>query len=309
MTQPDLPLVSVCIPTYNRAERLRRAVAKLLACDYPNLEIVISDNGSSDHTQQVGTELAQASPQVRYFRHPVNQGPTRNFEFARAQATGKYFLWHGDDDYLGPDTISRCVRELEADPSLVLASGLAAYHRGDHMVTRLGNVIQPGGSMRLLRVLKYLFQVDENSIFCGAYRREAVAACTFPNFLAGDWAWVAEVLAEGRARVLPEVHVYREEGDGNTSRSLENIVRVHGLPAWHARFPWLAMPLNLANYLAFGSARYRGRWLPTRAALWLAVFSTCLLKQLLLRASGMVPLAGSLYRMLRGPRGAQPPRR
>lgn len=295
----ELPLVSVCIPTYNRAERLRRAVTRLLGGDYPALEIIISDNGSSDHTEQVAAELRRDCTRLRYFRQPGNLGPTKNFEFARSQARGRYFLWLGDDDYLAGDFIGLCVQQLERDPSLALAAGVAAYHGGDQVVTRFGNVIDAGSRHSLVRVLKYLFLVEDNSIFCGVYRREAVAHCTLPNFLAGDWAWLAEVLREGRARILPLAYAFREESESNTSRSLEKIVAVLGLPAWHARHPWIAIPLNLANHLAFASATSRGKPFAAKAAWWLAVFATVFSRQVLIRVGPRIPFARWLRRFVR----------
>lgn len=305
MTSTTLPLVSVCIPSYNRAERLRRAVEKLLAGTYPNLEIIISDNASTDHTPEVCAALRAASPRVRVFRHAENHGMTRNFEFARSQATGKYFLWHGDDDYISPDYIALCVAELERDPALVLASGLAAYHRGDEVVVRHGNVIDADGRWPWLRALRYLFTVEENSIFCAAYRREALAHCRLPNFLAGDWAWLAEVLAEGPGRVLPQALVHREESD-NTSRSVRANVAAVGGPPWQARHPWLAIPLNVANYLGFQASRARAHALPVRLARWMGVFTVLLVKRVLLAVGPHIPLAGRAYRRVFGSR-AQPP--
>lgn len=305
MSAAEVPLVSVCIPTYRRADLLRRAVIELLACDYPNLEIVISDNGSPDHTRDVAAALCSASSRVRYFRHPHNMGPTKNFEFARAQARGKYFLWHGDDDRIAPDFITQCVRELERDPGLTLAAGLGAYHAGDGVITRYGNAIQGQSSSPLLRVLKYLLLVDENSIFCGVYRREAVAQCAMPNMLAGDWGWVAEVLSVGRAKVLPQTHAYREQGGENTSHSLERIVAVHGLPKWHARHPRIAMPLNLATYLGFRSALAQRRPWPGRLALWLAVFALCITRESLLAIVSKLPFRAALRRLVDRQRKAE----
>lgn len=299
-TDAAMPLVSVCIPTYNRAARLRRAVEKLLAGSYPNLEIIVSDNASPDATEQVCAELCRASPRVRYFRQPKNRGPTKNFEFARAQARGKYFLWHGDDDYLAADFITLCVRELERDPALVLVSGLGAYHEGDENTTRFGNVIQPGSRVPLLRLLKYVFLVDENSIFAGVYRREWVAPWPLPNMLAGDWAWLAAALLHGPAKVLPHTHVFREEGPHHLSRSLANIVKQAGLPSWHARYSWLAIPLNVANYVAFQPAAVRNASLPVRLGRWLAVFGVGFTKQVMLRAGPKIPFAGRIYRAVRG---------
>jgi glycosyltransferase involved in cell wall biosynthesis len=243
------PLVSVCIPTYNRARKLQRAVDALLASSYKNLEIIISDNASSDDTENICAALAQSDRRVRYFRHSENQGPTANFEYARSQATGKYFLWHGDDDHLDPNYIGACINELENDQSLVLVSGVAAYHRGDGNITGYGKVIQPSTDSPMLRVIKYIWMVTENSIFCGAYRRAAVEECTMPNCLAGDWIWVVEVLLKGKAKVLPTIYVHRDYGE-STSSSLGRIVSTIGAPSWQGKFPALAISTNVAKYLS-----------------------------------------------------------
>jgi glycosyltransferase involved in cell wall biosynthesis len=303
MNPAELPLVSVCIPSYNRADRLRRAVEALLAGNYPHLEIIISDNASTDHTQRVAEELVRRDGRIRYFRQPENRGMTANFEFARAQATGKYFLWHGDDDYLAPDYISLCVQELERDSSLALAGGLAAYHSGDGVVQRFGNVIRADGRVPIARVLRYLLSVQENCIFCSAYRRERLAACSLPNVLAGDWAWMSQVLLEGRSRVLPQAIVYREAGD-SSSANLERIVRMFGVPAWHARHGWLSIPMNVANHVA-GSAQ-PSRSLLARALLWPVLFFPLAIKRGAVELAVAMPFAGRLYRRLFSRRAAQP---
>ena len=243
------PLVSVCLPTFNRALRMKRAVGALLQCNYRNIEIIISDNGSCDETQVVGEALARESSRIRYFRHPENMGPGPNFYFARQQVRGKYFLWHGDDDYLDPDYIRVCVEALEQDASLVLVSGIAAYHHlGDTKIDHFGNTIQSTSRFSLLRVLKYLWLVEENSIFCGVYRVASVQQFFMPNKLAGDWMWMASVLIQGPALVIPSVHVHRDFGD-STSVNLGRIVAVQRLPEWHAKFPWVAIVIYFSRYL------------------------------------------------------------
>jgi glycosyltransferase involved in cell wall biosynthesis len=281
--QPD-PLVSVCIPTYNRARKLQRAVDALLASSYKNLEIIISDNASSDDTEIICAALAQSDCRVRYFRHPENQGPTANFEYARSLATGKYFLWHGDDDYLDPNYIGTCVAELENDPSLVLASGVAAYHQGDSNISRYGNIIQPNSESPMLRVIKYLWLVADNSIFCGAYRRTSVEECAMPNCLAGDWIWIAEVLLKGKAKMLPTIHVYRQYGD-NTSSTHRRIVSTIGAPPWHGKHPALAVSINSARNISFLSFKYKSSICEKKYSIYLMIFILVYLKH---KASGVL---------------------
>lgn len=272
-------LVSVCIPTFNRAQRMKRAVEALLDCDYRNLEILVSDNGSRDETQSVGEALALAHDRVRYFRHAENMGPVANFEFVRGQARGKYFLWHGDDDYLGPDYIRACVEMLERDSSLVLVSGLAAYHYlGGEEITHYGNVIQPRSASPLMRIVTYLWRVDENSIFCGVYRVDRVKQGSMPNRLAGDWMWMTDVLLQGPALVIPSVYVHRDYGD-STSLNVTRIVEVQGLPAWHARAPWTAVVIHFMHHL-WRSLR-RSRVAPSRAVVFCGVVASVLMARAL----------------------------
>jgi glycosyltransferase involved in cell wall biosynthesis len=276
--QPD-PLVSVCIPTYNRAKKLQRAIDALLASSYKNLEIIISDNASSDDTESICIALAKSDGRIKYFRHHENQGPTANFEYARSQATGKYFLWHGDDDYLDPAYISACVAELENDPFLVLASGVAAYHQGDSDISGYGNIIQPNSESPMLRVLKYLWLVADNSIFCGAYRRTSVEECRMPNCLAGDWIWMAEVLLKGKAKVLPTIYVYRDYGD-NTSSSLRRIATTIKAPPYHARFPRMAVSLNLARHLSAFIVNFKPLLTRNKHFIFFGFFNLVLFKQI-----------------------------
>lgn len=242
---PIEPLVSVCIPTYNRAQKLQRAVDALFSSTYKNLEIIISDNASSDDTENVCLTLEKLDSRIKYYRHPENRGPTTNFEFARSRATGKYFLWHGDDDYLDPEYINICVTELEKDSSLVLASGLAAYIKGNGMIVRYGKFFSVLERTPIRRTLKYLMQVTENSIFCGAYRRIDTLDCCMPDCLSGDWIWMCEVLTKGKAKMLKKTNVYREYEE-STSSSYKNIARTIGAPIWNLYFPEIAMGRNVS---------------------------------------------------------------
>ena len=298
-TGHDEPLVSICIPTYNRHIKLARAVQKLATGRYKNLEIIISDNASTDDTQRVCSSLCAFDTRVKYFRHAENLGPTKNFEFARAQAKGKYFLWHGDDDYLDSDYIEKCVAELERDRFLVLASGIAVYHSRDKRFTRDGNVIQPDSESPLFRVVKYLWLVGDNSIFYGVYRVDRVGDCKMPNCFAGDYAWVADVLLRGKAKVVPAVHIHRDFDEDSTSASIALMVSVIGAPNWNVKFPWVAICKNVADHLIFQSNEYRGKPLAMRICSYLTIYGVLsargLIQNILIFGT-KIPFAKKIYR-------------
>ena len=118
-----LPLVSVGVPVYNGADDLPYAVESLLAQSYSNLEIIISDNASTDRTQQIALELAARDRRVRYHRLERNIGAWGNFDQLRNVATGEYFMWNGVDDIRPPNAIKLLVQALMKNPRAVMAHG------------------------------------------------------------------------------------------------------------------------------------------------------------------------------------------
>src|SRR5262245_59916256 len=118
-----LPLVSIGVPVYNGEDDLPHAVESLLAQSYSNLEIIISDNASTDRTQQIALELAARDRRVRYHRLDRNIGATGNFDRVRDLATGEYFMWTGAD-YIRPrDSIKLLLEALMRNPRAVMAHG------------------------------------------------------------------------------------------------------------------------------------------------------------------------------------------
>jgi glycosyltransferase involved in cell wall biosynthesis len=103
------PLVTIAIPTYNRADSyLPQALRCALDQTYQNLEIIVSDNASTDRTKTLATSIAD--PRIRYIRHETNIGPTNNINSCIERAKGKYLLILHDDDEIDPDFIEACIK-------------------------------------------------------------------------------------------------------------------------------------------------------------------------------------------------------
>jgi len=102
------PLVTIAVPTYNRAAfSLPQALRCALAQTYRDLEILVSDNCSTDDTE--GVVRSFSDPRIRYVRHPENMGANNNFNYCIREARGEYFLLFHDDDLIDPDLIETCV--------------------------------------------------------------------------------------------------------------------------------------------------------------------------------------------------------
>ena len=111
----ELPLVCICIPTYNAAITIRETLASILAQTYANLVIHVSDNASTDGTLSVIESMTDS--RVTIHRHVENVGGEGNFNRCIQLAEGKYTaIYHADDVY-EPNIVASQVEFLEAHPN------------------------------------------------------------------------------------------------------------------------------------------------------------------------------------------------
>ena len=115
------PRVSIGVPVYNGEKYLAAALDSILAQTFTDFEVIVSDNASTDRTEQICREYAARDNRIRYVRQPKNRGMTWNFSHTVDLARGEYFRWHAHDDSCAPTLLDRCVEALDANPEAVLA--------------------------------------------------------------------------------------------------------------------------------------------------------------------------------------------
>jgi glycosyltransferase involved in cell wall biosynthesis len=112
MEHSTYPLVTIAIPTYNRADSyLREALQSAINQTYQNVEIIVSDNYSADDTEGVVKSFGDS--RIRYFRQTKNIAANDNFNFCLKQAKGSYFLLLHDDDMIDTDFIETCIKAAD----------------------------------------------------------------------------------------------------------------------------------------------------------------------------------------------------
>jgi glycosyltransferase involved in cell wall biosynthesis/ubiquinone/menaquinone biosynthesis C-methylase UbiE len=119
VVEKDLPLASICITTYNRAELIQECVESVLRQTYPNLEIVVVDDGSSDDTRRVLEGYGSA---IRVVYNERNQGIafSKNRALTTSSRDARYVGVLDSDDYYHPSFVERCVEFLEHDAEVGL---------------------------------------------------------------------------------------------------------------------------------------------------------------------------------------------
>jgi len=201
------PLVTIGLPVYNGGNQLREALESLCAQDHPNLEILISDNASTDGTAEMCAEFVARDHRIRYHREATNRGATWNFNRVLDLRQGGYFLWAAHDDLWSPTFISKAVAALEADPSASICHSYgqpftsAGLYVGDAYVGWVNEHETAEGRYRQL-----LEHWDLNAAIYGLHRSTALDRTRGLRLtLCSDLVFVAEMCLQGKIIQVPEV--------------------------------------------------------------------------------------------------------
>lgn len=149
--------LSIIIPTYNRCERLKRSVQSALSSDSNEIEVLVSDNASTDATPETISRFHD--PRLRHWRNPENIGPERNFYTLLKEARGKWVLVLTDDDFILPGKLNYLIAELRTHPNvgMVLSDLEQCDEAGgkfyDYSVCPVVGVLEPR-----LPSIRYFFQ-------------------------------------------------------------------------------------------------------------------------------------------------------
>lgn len=115
------PLVSVCMPVYNGEKHIKLALDSLLEQSYYNIEIIISDNGSTDLTSVICNQYSKKNSCITHYRKENTVSVSENFLSVLSYATGKYVMFAAHDDFWDKDFISENVNKLEKNSKAVLS--------------------------------------------------------------------------------------------------------------------------------------------------------------------------------------------
>ncbi len=256
------PLVSIGVPVFNEAAHIDAALASLRSQDYPNLEIIVCDNASTDETQVICRRHAAEDPRIRIEIAPVNRGVTANFRRAVDLASGEFFMWASGHDLWSPDFVSGCVELLLEHPSASLAYASANWIGPDGQpYPRESGWSDTRGMEPAARFFTVLWG-SMNPVL-GVMRLDRLRQCgSMPAIIGGDLVLLSALAIAGeflharhcswsRRELRSEAHYgaklarYTSPGFA-VSRS------------WISRaFPLLSLPLALANIVA----RSRIGWL------------------------------------------------
>jgi glycosyltransferase involved in cell wall biosynthesis len=225
------PRLSFGLPVWNGEATLRRCLDSLLAQDFTDFEIVVSDNASTDGTSRILDEYAARDPRIRVSRNRENIGQIENVNLVFRQSRGEYFRWIGATDWLEPHYASRCIRALEADPGAILVTTYFRIHRGDgssrYEEYRGERVDSERPERRFARMLWFYHAGDAKyDPIYSMMRRDDLARTRLVWMMDwGDRMMGAELALLGRFQHVPECLAHRTKEAGERHLDYEKLLR------------------------------------------------------------------------------------
>lgn len=206
------PRVSIGLIVYNGENYLAQAIDSLLAQTFTDFELIISDNASTDGTEQICRDYADKDSRIRYYRADHNHGATWNHNYVIELARGEFFKLAAHDDVCEPGFIEACVDALDENPEAVLAFTDAKLVRDDFWGNlRLHKHSQRTESMSAsIRFSDMIADFQGFQVF-GCIRTEVLRRIRgFGPWKAADRLFIAELSLQGPfARVEEFFFVYR----------------------------------------------------------------------------------------------------
>jgi glycosyltransferase involved in cell wall biosynthesis len=197
----EYPLISIGIPTFNRGSKLEKTLLSIWQQEYPTIEVIISDNCSSDITEELCKGITKDHISVKYFRQAKNIGMVANFEFVLRQAAGDFFMWISDDDTLEPGILKKYSEFLMSNPDYSLVSGQILYWFNGKSLFREMNFSMEQNS-KCNRVIRYYFKVVHGALYYGLMRRKFAKSIPQRNRIGDDWHFVATMAYLGKIKNL-----------------------------------------------------------------------------------------------------------
>lgn len=215
-----IPRLSIGLPVYNGERYLSQSLSALLGQSYDDFELIISDNASTDGTEDICRDYLARDHRVTYVRQLRNIGAAPNHNFVFRQARGDLFKWASSDDLYGRDLLLRCVEALDEHPHVVLSHAYEAFIDDTATVTMAVDYSLATGSSRAPeRFRSLLFGVGGDD-FYGVIRSEVLRRIAPLNsYHHGDRTIVAELALHGPFHQVPEVLYFRRDHSGRAERA------------------------------------------------------------------------------------------
>jgi glycosyltransferase involved in cell wall biosynthesis len=217
------------MPVYNGEPYLGDAIESILRQTMTDFELIISDNASTDRTEEICRKYGGRDGRIRYFRNSTNIGAAGNYNRVFSLARGAYFWWSNADDLFEPELHEKCLEILEENPDAVLAYGKT------NIIGSTGNfqrAYEDNLDLRQERAsdrfLDFFQRVGLTNVIYGLMRADAMRRTNLfgdGTIPAVDTRFMAEMTLQGKFIEIPQVLFHRRMHEASSSSDRADIAK------------------------------------------------------------------------------------
>jgi glycosyltransferase involved in cell wall biosynthesis len=213
------PPLTLGLPVYNGEHFLAESLDALLAQTFSDFELIISDNASTDGTEEICRDYAAIDSRIRYVRQPHNIGAAPNHNFLIQQARARLFKWAAHDDLFAPELVASCIEALDKRPELALSHSYMAIVDEDGKIVKDCDYRLTTASEAAPERFRSLLLTDGGDDFYGVIRTDILRRIApLDSYHNSGRKLVAEIALHGPFHQVPEVMFFRREHPGRGDR-------------------------------------------------------------------------------------------
>ena len=214
------PPITIGLPVYNGEDHLHEAIDSILRQTYTDFQLIISDNGSTDATEEICREAASLDKRVRYIRHYSNNGGAWNFNYVANSADSPLFRFAADDDLLTPTLLEECIEMRAQERQAVLW-----YPRTVEIDADGNDIREFPDSLELRdeyphrRLREFCDKYENSNALFGLIRHETLMSTRLHGrYRSADIVLLAELALRGRFIEVPKPLFMRRWAERSTAQ-------------------------------------------------------------------------------------------
>lgn len=250
----NFPLVDIGLPIYNGEAKIAMVIESILCQTYSNFRLIISDNFSSDETENIIKRYVSLDSRITYYRQNNNIGGEGNFKYLFHKSKAKYFMWAAADDIRSNDFLEKNIHFLEKNTDYVASTLRTKFEGGYFDENKLGDksLHYEDPIARCIKhlSLNWITGLHANGRFYSLIRRDALQGAIKKDwgYLGADWMIVSHLLSIGKINRINEG--FSELGKGGASNT-QDLFSVHRASIKDFFFPFNRLSYETWDLMTF----------------------------------------------------------